>query len=160
MSYKEDLADVIKKELGLLFGTPTLRNHSIFASAKNLDLAAINWLVLEVESYTAIITTRKCVFGAVRRTLLNDQILDVDLGLMVSGGITEPMMILKVQVTVTGSTCLLRLNDLTTHINGEARGRVVSASGSFKLERAPSASPPSAPSKGEPTYYDYEEIPV
>jgi hypothetical protein len=160
MSYKEDLADVIKKELGLLFGTPTLRNHGIFASAKNLDLAAINWLVLEVESYTAIITTRKCVFCAVRRTLLNDQILDVDLGLMVSGGITEPMMILKVQVTATGSTCLLRLNDLTTHINGEARGRVVGAGGSFKMERAPSASPPSAPGKGEPTYYDYEEIPV
>ena len=158
MSYRDILGDLIKTSLNNLFFYPSAAHGRMSGLAENLDIAAVRWLALEVESYTSIISNRQCERVKAWKSPMGlwSTTMDVDIRLTVSGGIAQPTLDLKIIIRFTGLTCLLQLSDWTTQQYEEVPGRVVRMRGLTKLERI---SPPS-PGPQKPIYDEDEEVPV
>jgi hypothetical protein len=165
MSLRDNAGAFLKEALNDLFrrtrASGAIRGI-LSGSNASLSIAALNWVALEIDSYTDLISSRECEKVKVWK-LPQDSIwtptLDVDIRLKVSGGIAQPALDLKVIVKFQKLTCLLELNDWTTHYQEEVPGRVVKMKDLFKVERIPPSPRPSTPDRS-PIDDEYEEVPV
>jgi hypothetical protein len=163
MSLRDNAGASLKDDLNSLFRRTRASDATrgiLTGSKPSLDLAALNWVALEVELYTHIISSRECENVKVWKLPVDSRwtpTLDVDIRLKVSGGIAQPALDLKIIVKFKGLTCLLQLNDWTTHYQEEVPGRVVKMKDLFKLERVPPSPRPSAPDRNPD---EDEEVPV
>ncbi len=102
-----------------------------------LNEAALNWMVIEIDSYLTLLTSRQCTSIKVWRTVEKDNVFDVFFRIQAKGRST-PEFDLKTYVKFPEKDkCLFELEDWSAGINGHVNGRVVKNNGLFKCEEVP-----------------------
>ena len=103
----------------------------------SLNDAALNWMVIEIDVYLTLLTSRQCTSIKVWKTVEQNNEFDVYFRIQAKGRST-PEFDLKTYVKFPEKDkCLFELEDWSAGINGHVNGRVVKNNGLFKCEEVP-----------------------
>jgi hypothetical protein len=159
MSQQDDRdgeAQTIRSILNSTFRAPASQLPTFSAFQPSLSEAGLFWMMLEIESYTSLLSSRECTNIKAWKTIIVDREYDVYFRIRANGR-SVPQFDLKVYVVFPhAGECQFRLEDWADGARGFVNGRVVGSGTRFKCERLPTQRHPPRPIN----YYPDELISV
>lgn len=120
----------------------------------SLEEAALNWMLVEIESYLNILTSRKCTNIKVWKTVSQWNEFDVYFHIQAKGR-EVPEFALKAYVVFSEKDkCQFKLEDWANGLRGYVNGRVNKLNGTFQCQQLPAEGEPPSLNYYEDYYWD------
>ena len=120
--------------------TVTVRFDSLEST---LEDAALNWMLLQIESYLGLLTSRRCTNIKVWKTITTWKEFDVYF-LIQAKGKSVPQFALKTYIIFPKKDeCQFKLEDWSDGIRGHVNGRIITTNNQFRCLEV--ANQPNAP---------------